>query len=513
MVDYLLPCGYSECADARREPGVAEIIVGLYRGWRGNVITSASVERPGHAFFRRGVYYRSMRQGTEHVYTPSELNSEVRLHIEAGFPGILLEAEVSNLSRPASGHLYFTLKDDKAQLRCAFFKSAAIRSGLRLENGMQVLARGRVSLYEPRGDFQMIVDSVQEAGEGVLQRRFEELKRRLSAEGLFDPAHKKTLPPYPLRIGLVTSPRGAAVRDMLQVLARRWPLAAVRLYPVLVQGDAAAAEICAAVESANRHAWAQLLIAGRGGGSLEDLMAFNDEAVARAVFSSEIPVVSAVGHETDVSICDFVADLRAPTPSAAAELATPDQAVLREVFARGQRQATRRMKDRLQQNAQRLDHLGHRLQQCHPVLRLSLQSQQLDRLRGALARGIRQHLQVCRMRLDSSARRLAAQRPQRQLKLLSQRLGSARRALDRLALASVRAQQNRLRELVRTLHAVSPLEVLGRGYAVLTAPVSGEVVSSTRQVSAGDRLAAQIKDGHLDCIVESVRGAPYPGKN
>ena len=445
-----------------------------------------------------------MNQRAERVYTPSELNREVRLHIEMGFPRILLEAEVSNLSRPASGHLYFTLKDDKAQVRCALFRSAASRSGIRLENGMQVEARGRVSLYEPRGDFQMIVDTVQEAGEGALQRRFEELKQRLDAEGLFDPANKQALPHYPQRIALVTSPGGAAVRDILHVLDRRWPLARVRLYPVLVQGDAAAAEIRAAVEAANRHGWAQILIVGRGGGSLEDLVAFNDEAVARAVFASAIPVVSAVGHETDFSICDFVADLRAPTPSAAAELATPDQAVLKEAFARARRQICRRMQDRLQRDTQRLDHMAHRLQQRHPAVRLADQVQHLDRLREALVRNARHRLAADSLRLDACSRRLAAHRPDRRLGALAQRLVAARRSLDRLALGGVRARRQRLHDLVRTLHAVSPLDVIGRGYAVLSSKESGAVISSVSQVADGDRLAAQLTDGKLDCIVESV---------
>jgi exodeoxyribonuclease VII large subunit len=399
----------------------------------------------------------------EHVYTPAELNREVRLHLEMGFPRILLEAEVSNLSRPASGHLYFTLKDDKAQIRCALFRSAATRQGTgmgrRLENGMQVLARGRISLYEPRGDFQLILDSVQEAGEGALQRQFEALKKKLEAEGLFDAARKRSLPRYPVRIGLVTSPRGAAIRDILHVLERRWPLAAARLYPVLVQGSGAAAEIRRAIESANRHGWAELLIVGRGGGSLEDLVAFNDESVARAVFSSAIPVVSAVGHETDFSICDFVADLRAPTPSAAAELATPDQAVLKEAFARAGRQLERRTQARLQREGQRLDHLAHRLQQRHPATRLTEQARRL--------------------------RQLSA-------------------ALQRLALDAIHARRQRLSGLARTLHAVSPLEVIGRGYAVLTAGGSETVVSSVTQVSAGDRVDARLKDGSLHCTVDSV---------
>ena len=446
-----------------------------------------------------------MNRGADHVYTPSELNREVRLHIEMGFPRILLEAEISNLSRPASGHLYFTLKDDKAQVRCALFRSAAGRSGIHLENGMQVVARGRISLYEPRGDFQMIVDSVQEAGEGALQRRFEELKQKLDAEGLFDPAHKQALPHYPQRIALVTSPGGAAVRDILHVLERRWPLARIRLYPVVVQGSAAASEIRAAVEAANRHGWAQILIVGRGGGSLEDLVAFNDETVARAVFASEIPVVSAVGHETDFSICDFVADLRAPTPSAAAELAAPDQAVLKEAFARARRQVCRRMQDRLQRDTQRLDHMTHRLQQRHPAVRLAERMQHLDRLRAALMRNARRRLEAGSFRLDACSRRLTANRPDRRLDTLTQRLLAARRALDRLAVTGVRTRQEKLRDLVRTLHAVSPLDVIARGYAVLTSHESGSVICSVSQVASGDRVDAQLKDGNLQCIVDSVR--------
>lgn len=441
----------------------------------------------------------------EHVYTPSELNREVRLHLEMGFPRILVEAEISNLSRPTSGHFYFTLKDDKAQIRCALFRSAAVRQDVRLENGMQVLARGRISLYEPRGDFQLILDSVQPAGEGALQRQFEELKKKLQAEGLFDVTHKRALPPYPGRIGLVTSPRGAAVRDILHVLGRRWPLAKVRLYPVLVQGSGAAAEIRGAIEAANRHGWAELLIVGRGGGSLEDLLAFNDEAVARTVFASAIPVVSAVGHETDFSICDFVADLRAPTPSAAAELAAPDQAVLRETFARAQRQLSRRMQGRIQHVNQRLDHLAHRLQQRHPAARLADQARRLQALKAALQRNVRRLLETRALRLDTLKQRLATRRPDRTLAALGERVGAARRSLDRLALEAVRARRQRLRELARTLHAVSPLEVIGRGYAVITAAVTGSVVSSVAQLKQGDRLEARLADGSLLCTVDSIR--------
>jgi exodeoxyribonuclease VII large subunit len=400
-----------------------------------------------------------MAQTTEHIYTPSELNREIRIHLEIGFPRILLEAEISNLARPASGHLYFSLKDDKAQIRCAMFRSAANRMDIQVENGMKVLARGRISLYEPRGDYQLIIDSLRDAGEGILQRRFEELKKKLEAEGLFDPAYKQDLPPYPARIGLITSPSGAAVRDLLHVLGRRWPVAQVRLYPVLVQGNEAPSEIRSAIECANEHGWADTLIIGRGGGSLEDLMAFNDEAVARGVFASSIPVVSAVGHETDFSICDFVADLRAPTPSAAAELATPDQLVLKETFSRAQRQMQRRIRDQMQRNTQGLDHLSHRLQQRHPANRLAE---------------------------------------------LSERVKTFGKSIERLTVTTIRSRRELLGNLVRTLNAVSPLETISRGYAVVTSAKTGDVVISVSQVGPGDRVSAQLKDGKLDCTVDTI---------
>ncbi|MEE8495074.1 MAG: exodeoxyribonuclease VII large subunit, partial [Xanthomonadales bacterium] len=386
----------------------------------------------------------------EHIYTPRELNHEVRLHIEMGFPRIALEAEISNLAKPASGHLYFTLKDDKAQIRCALFRSSARALSIDPEDGMKVLAHGRISLYEPRGDFQLIVDSLRDAGEGLLRRQFEELKKKLEDEGLFDPSSKLPLPPYPLRIAVVTSPGGAAVRDILHVLARRWPVAKVRLYPVSVQGTEAPREILTALKAANEQKWAEILIVGRGGGSLEDLLAFNDEAVARAVFASVIPVISAVGHETDFSICDFVADLRAPTPSAAAELATPDQAVLQESFSRSERHLFRRIQDRLQRDTQALDHLSHRLQQRHPATRLSEQAGHLDTLQKALSRSF-----------------------QRQLK----------------------ARQQTLRDLARTLNAVSPLKTIGRGYAVVTSTQTGKVISSVSQAPPGEPITTQLSDG------------------
>lgn len=445
-----------------------------------------------------------MEAAAEPVYTPSELNREVKLHLEAGFPRILLEAEISNLARPASGHLYFSLKDSKAQIRCAMFRSSAGRLGIAVENGIQVLARGRVSVYEPRGEYQFIVDRLEHAGEGLLQRQFEALKKKLEAEGLFDRAHKREIPPFPSRIGLITSASGAAVRDLLHVLGRRWPAAEVRLYAVPVQGAEAPGSICRALAAANRQDWADVLITGRGGGSLEDLAAFNDESVARAVFASSIPVISAVGHETDFSISDFAADLRAPTPSAAAELATPDQAALKTAFLKSRRQLAARMQARLDSESQRLDHGTHRLQQRHPSVELERQNQRLRLLRSLLARGTKLRLAHHSRHLDMLSGRLGASRPDRLLKPLGDRLQAVGKALDHGIAASVQARQEKVSALARTLQAVSPLETIGRGYAVITQAETGRVISSTALAKPGDRVLAQLSDGKLDCTVNSI---------
>ncbi len=446
-----------------------------------------------------------MEAAAEHVYTPSELNREIKLHLEAGFPRLLLEAEISNLARPASGHLYFSLKDSKSQIRCAMFRSSAARLKVSVENGMQVLARGRISVYEPRGDYQFIVESLDDAGEGLLQRQFEALKKKLEAEGLFDPAHKQEVPAYPLRIGLITSASGAAVRDLLHVLERRWPMADILIYPVPVQGRDAPAKICNALGAANYHNWAEVLVAGRGGGSLEDLAAFNDESVARAVFASAIPVVSAVGHETDFSIMDFVADLRAPTPSAAAELVTPDQAALKTAFSKSGRQLAMRMQNRLESEAQKLDHGSHRLHQKHPSAELARQQERLQLQYTRLSRGARLYLTENSRQLNMLSGRLNASRPDRLLTVFRDRLQAAKKSMDHGITTTVQARNERLSSLARTLQAVSPLETIARGYAVITQAETGEVVSSTSRAKPGDRIFAQISDGTLDCTVNKTK--------
>jgi len=396
---------------------------------------------------------------TGNVYTPSELNHEARLHLEAGFGRIWIEGELSNLSRPASGHMYFSLKDDKAQISCALFRSNTYGMGFKPENGMLVRARGRVSLYEARGNYQLIADSLVRSGEGLLRAKFELLKNNLASEGLFDEAQKKALPAYPLRIAVITSPSGAALRDILNVLERRWPLATVRIYGVPVQGNEAAPAIVDALAAANQHNWAQVIVTGRGGGSLEDLWAFNEESVARAIFASELPVVSAVGHEIDFSIRDFVADLRAPTPSAAAELISPDQRVLKQNLSALSNRLEQRSLYLLQRLSQKLDHLAHRLRQQHPGQRVAQH---------------RKMLQQASHRLQLAAARIVPER------------------------------QRILQNLARTLSAVSPLPTLARGYAIVTDAQSGTAVSSVKEVRPKQALITQLSDGQIRSSVEEV---------
>ena len=419
------------------------------------------------------------------VYTPSELNREVRLHLEAGFPRLWVEGEISNLARPPSGHLYFTLKDDRAQLSVTLFRSHAGKLPFRPENGKLVQVRGRLGLYEARGQFQMVADSMEAAGEGQLRAAFEALKRRLEEEGLFSQAHKRPLPAHPRRIAVITSPSGAVIRDILNVLARRWPLASVRLYPVPVQGEEAAPAIVRALAAVDRHGWADAVILGRGGGSLEDLWPFNEEIVARALYQSTVPVVSAVGHETDTSISDFVADLRAPTPSAAAELLTPDREQLSRRFDEARRQLVHRLVTRLQGHAQRLDELGERLRGQHPSRRLAEQRTQLE----ALDRRARVALR----------RQLAAKRSA--LPALRDRLGT--QLADLLP-----RRRERLAALARTLHAVSPLPTLERGYTVTLDARSGESIRSVEGVAVGDTLETWLTDGRIRSKVESLDRQP-----
>ncbi|MEW9570194.1 exodeoxyribonuclease VII large subunit [Rhodanobacter sp. Si-c] len=443
-----------------------------------------------------------------HILTPSTLNRLVRGLLEDALPLVWIEGELSNVARPASGHLYFTLKDSGAQVRCAMFrpKSAALR--FKPVDGMQVLLRARVGLYEPRGEFQLVAESMEPAGEGALQRAFEQLKARLDAEGLFDPARKRPLPRYARRIGVITSATGAAIRDVLSVLSRRWPLADVELLPVPVQGREAPPAIVAMLRKASASARYDVLLVTRGGGSLEDLWAFNDEAVARAIHASAVPVVSAVGHEVDFSIADFVADLRAPTPSAAAELLVPDaQAILRHLRQLQQRIATLEQR-RVQALGQRVDHLFARLQAQRPQARLARDRERLAHLRHRLLAVLRERRQRELAMLDRQHARLLAQHPQRRLPLLRQRLTAQSQRLRQAIVRTLEHERQALQQASRTLHAVSPLATLERGYAILF-DAEGKVLRSVLGVESGAGLRARLVDGELTVRVEK-REPPKP---
>jgi exodeoxyribonuclease VII large subunit len=431
-----------------------------------------------------------------HVLTPSSLNRLVRDLLGDALPLVWIEGELSNVARPASGHLYFTLKDSAAQVRCAMFKPRASLLRFRPADGLQVLLRARVGLYEPRGEFQLVAESMEPAGEGALQRAFELLKTRLDAEGLFAPARKRALPRYPQRIGAITSATGAAVRDVLSVLARRWPLAEIEVLPVPVQGREAPPAIVDMLRKASASGRYDVLLLTRGGGSLEDLWAFNDEAVARAIHASAVPVVSAVGHEIDFSIADFVADLRAPTPSAAAELLVPDALALERHLQQLQQRMLTLQQRQLQAQAQRVDHLLARLQAQRPQARLARDRERLLHLQRRLSGVLREQAQQRQARLDRLHARLLAQHPRTQLPLLAQRLGEHEQRLRRAITHTLERNQAALRQLRRALHAVSPLATLERGYAIVF-DARGHVLRSAVGVRPGTALRVRLADGEL----------------
>jgi len=444
--------------------------------------------------------------GERQVYSVGRLNRDVRMLLERGLPALWVEGEISNLSQPSSGHWYFSLKDRDAQIRCAMFRQRNVHTRFQPRNGSQVLARGRVSLYEPRGDYQLIVELVEEAGIGALRREFERLKEKLEAEGLFDPARKRPLPTMPQRIAVVTSPTGAAVRDILHVLRRRFPAVQVLIYPTAVQGAAAIPEIAAAIDLVSSRADCDVLIVARGGGSLEDLWAFNDERVARAIARCAIPVVSGVGHEIDFTIADFVADVRAPTPSGAAELVVPDAGAwinaLRRLEQRFQAAARRQVND----ERERLGSLRRRLALAHPGVRLTQGSQRLDDLEQRLTTALRSNWQRERHRLAQALTRLLRASPALRVRdLKAHQVALGERLVQALRTQLTHAA-TRVSLAARTLDAVSPLATLARGFAIVTRAADGRLITDAADLEPGDEINARLARGALRATV--VHGSP-----
>lgn len=444
-----------------------------------------------------------MHDRDDRILSPSQLNTLARDLLEGSFPNVLVEGEIGNLSRPASGHLYFTLKDARAQVRCALFRPKSQWLKFAPREGLRVLGRGRLTLYEARGDYQLVLDTLEEAGEGALRQALEALKAKLAAEGLFDPARKRPMPAFPRRIAVLTSPSGAVIRDIVSVLRRRFPLVGVDLLPVPVQGDGAAAQIRAMLQSADASGRYDVLLLARGGGSLEDLWAFNDEALARAVAGCATPVVSAIGHETDFSLSDFAADLRAPTPSAAAELLVPDAHHLAMRLATLQRQLAGLQANTLRQRMQRADRAFLRLQGQRPQARLAALVDRARQAHQRLAQAMQRRLERERAALRHADTTLRAQHPRRTLQRLRERLQDLAPRPQTLIAQRLQREALHLRGLARSLHAISPLATVARGYSILQQP-DGRVVRCIADATPGDVLQARLQDGRLDVRVVTV---------
>lgn len=438
------------------------------------------------------------------VYSVSLLNREAKRLLAAHFLTVRVEGEISNFSAPSSGHWYFTLKDAQAQIRCAMFRGQQPRQGFRPNNGDLVVVNAQVSLYEPRGDYQLVVERMEQAGDGALQQAFERLKLKLLNEGLFDDSRKQAIPLVPKRIGVITSPSGAAIRDILTVLKRRFPAIPVLIYPVAVQGEAAKFEISSALKTANQRNEVDLIILARGGGSLEDLWAFNEEIVARTVADSAIPIISGVGHEVDFTITDFVADLRAPTPSAAAEHAVPNREEWLTGFQQFEQQLLRQWRRRIEQSRQRLDWRSKALHLQHPGQKLQRNAQRLDELEQRLTQAVHHRLLHRRQQLQLGQQKLLRQQP-------STLIAAGARQLDYLGQRLHRAMQHRLQALKQrhaglgqTLHAVSPLATLERGYAIVRTPDRRRIVNSVELMTEGELVDIRLSDGHAIGEIKTI---------
>ena len=427
--------------------------------------------------------------------------------LEHGMPTVWIEGEISNFSRPASGHWYFTLKDRDSQVRCAMFRGRNALLRFTPADGQRVLARARVTLFEPRGEYQLQVEHLEDSGVGALRREYERLKARLEAEGLFDASKKRPLPTVPSCIGVITSPTGAAIRDILNILGRRFPAARVVIYPTAVQGRDAVPQLLEAIALASARNECEVLIVARGGGSIEDLWAFNDEAVARALRITPMPVVTGLGHEVDFTIADFVADLRAPTPSGAAELVVPDGATWRAGFARiaqGLLQAIRRQ---LRNDSDYLVAMRRRLSLAHPGQRLRQNAQRLDELEQRLGSRVQLLLADRRHRLQTLSTRLARISPAAHLQRIAHRHAVLETRLHRALAQQLDTLRQKLATLARTLDAVSPLATLDRGFALVTRVSDGVLLRDAETVASGDLIDARLAKGRVRAkVIDSSSG-------
>ncbi len=440
---------------------------------------------------------------SEEIFTISRLNREVRCLLETSFPLIWVEGEISNFVKPPSGHWYFSLKDEISQVRGVMFKLQNRRIHFTPKDGMHVLVKARITLYEGRGDFQLIIESMEEAGIGKLQKAFEVLKNKLAQEGLFETHYKKPLPSFPTCIGIITSPTGAAIRDILHVLKRRFCCSPIIIYPTLVQGESAAANIVEALRIANERNECDVLMLARGGGSIEDLWPFNEEMVARAIFTSKIPIISGIGHEIDFTIADFVADVRAPTPSAAAELLVPDSRTLINALLQAKKQLLRGMSQTFHQSKQHLSWITKHLQAQHPKHRLIQQSQRLDYCEAMLVRLIIHKINTQNVQITNIKNKFLTSTPIHIIREQHHYLTIANHQLIILIEKLLKDLQHRFAQLVTKIDALSPLATLQRGFAIATT-LESEIILTSRQVTMGEKINVQLSEGSLQCKVEKM---------
>jgi exodeoxyribonuclease VII large subunit len=437
----------------------------------------------------------------KNILSVSQLNRRAKQLLETHIPLIWVSGELSNFAKPSSGHWYFSLKDERAQIRCAMFKQANSRLRWQPSAGMHVLVRARVSLYEGRGDYQLIVEHMEEAGAGALMQAFEDLKAKLQQEGLFDESQKQALPRFPQHIGIITSPTGAAVRDILAVIQRRYPVVKTTVIPVAVQGAGAAGGIVSGINKAIEFAKFDVLILSRGGGSIEDLWAFNDETLARTISACPIPIISAVGHEVDFTIADFVADLRAPTPSVSAEIVTPDINELLQTLDDLQQQFARHQHKLTQQKQQQLSFLQRRLR--HPKEQIQYQQQRLGQIERALLRNVMNTVAGQKQNLQATSQQLRRQHPTTIIQLLADKVKQLKLRSQRAMTLTLRARQQQLSSSAQLFNAVSPLTVLARGYSI-SSLADGTVITNKDQVSIGDKLSVQLGRGKITSQVTNI---------
>ena len=440
------------------------------------------------------------------IISVTELNKLAKSLLENGIPKLWIEGEISNLARPASGHIYFSLKDETSQIRCAWFKQRQSITAKDISNGMKMLALGKISLYQPRGEYQFIIEKMETAGEGDLKRKYEELKQKLFNEGLFDREKKLEIPKLPKKIGVITSPSGAAIRDVLSILKRRFPLLPIVIFPITVQGDNAAPDIEIALKKANLRADCDVLILTRGGGSLEDLWAFNEEIVARAIHASKIPIISAIGHETDTTIADFVSDIRAPTPSGAAEIVTPDQSellkLLKTMFARIEHETNQYINSK----SQSMDWLSKRLSQSSPIMTVKKQIEISGNLRKLLFSSIDRNLSLHTKAVDSLKFRLNNSSPKLKIQKAISHLSETQLKMTTSTKSSVTKFNSQLTALGKTLDSLSPLKTLDRGYAVARDSKTKKIISNSEKVSINSQIDIKLAKGEIAAKVIKRKG-------